>query len=135
MGFALAGVPHLVILVDDLERVDVVGRGRPLRRHQSLRAGANVNFVQPAGDGLFRYRTYERGVEAETLACGTGSVAVAAMLAAWGETGDATSIRTRSGLWVHITLRRQNGELWPSLGGEGRIVFRGELPAALPGLG
>jgi diaminopimelate epimerase len=83
MGFALAGVPHLVITVDDLDAVDVVGRGRPLRRHSSLVAGANVNFVQPAGEE-FRYRTYERGVEAETLACGTGAVATAVLLNKWG---------------------------------------------------
>ena len=45
MGFALAGVPHLSILVKDVGLIDVVGRGRPLRHHKSLKAGANVNFV------------------------------------------------------------------------------------------
>ena len=131
IGYAMVGVPHLIVRCDDIEAVDVVGRGRPLRRHAWLEAGANVNFVAKSDEGWL-YRTYERGVESETLACGTGSVAVAALLAAWGETGESTSIRTRSGLWVHITLRRKDGEIWPSLSGEGRIVFRGELPKTLP---
>ena len=73
----LAGVPHLVVRVDDVERVDVVGRGRPLRYDSSLAQGANVNFVSPDGAGGWRIRTYERGVEGETLACGTGAVATA----------------------------------------------------------
>src|SRR5437867_6695094 len=84
MGYAVAGVPHLVVMVDDLETVDVVGRGRPHRRHPSLPAGANVNFVLQTGDGRFSYRTYERGVETETLACGTGAVAIAILVTVWG---------------------------------------------------
>ena len=57
---------------DDVEPVDVVGRGRPLRHHPTLADGANVNFVsRGTADGRWRIRTYERGVEAETLACGT----------------------------------------------------------------
>ena len=86
IGFALAGVPHLVVRVDDVEQVDVVGRGRPLRHEQSLAQGANVNFVSPDGSGGWRIRTYERGVEGETLACGTGAVATAILLA--GARGD-----------------------------------------------
>ncbi|MEA3245376.1 MAG: diaminopimelate epimerase, partial [Gemmatimonadota bacterium] len=85
IGFANTGVPHLVVLVDDTAAVDVPARGRELRHHPSLERGANVNFVSrgPAG---WRMRTYERGVEAETQACGTGSVATAALLVAWGLT-------------------------------------------------
>ena len=132
MGFALAGVPHLVIVVDDLEAVDVVGRGRPLRRHPSLKAGANVNFVRKAGNGDgFEYRTYERGVEAETLACGTGAVATAVLLNAWGEAGSPVRIRTRSGRTLRVRLRGSGPSAVPSLSGEARIVYRanfGELP-------
>lgn len=135
MGFALAGVPHLVILVEDLDSVDVVGRGRPLRRHSSLKAGANVNFVQSAGESLFRYRTYERGVEAETLACGTGAVATATLLTQWGLATDPVRIRTRSGRELGVRFRGQSGALTPSLTGEARIVYRGhfgELPGFSP---
>lgn len=127
IGFALAGVPHLVLLVDDLEAVDVVGRGRPLRRHQSLAAGANVNFVAPLGDGRFGYRTYERGVEAETLACGTGAVATAALLTAWGVSSGPVRMRTRSGKELGVRLSGPAGRPIPSLTGEARLVFRGQL--------
>ena len=126
MGFALAGVPHLVITVDDLEAVDVVGRGRPLRRHPSLSAGANVNFVQPAGDE-FRYRTYERGVEAETLACGTGAVATAVLLNRWGLANGPVRIRTRSGRELQVRLSGAGDQQRPSLRGEARIVYRGQF--------
>lgn len=127
MGFALAGVPHLVILVDDLDAVDVVGRGRPLRRHKSLAHGANVNFVRPVSDGLFAYRTYERGVEAETLACGTGAVATAVLLTAWGLSKGPVRIRTRSGRELGVRLSGPRDRQVPSLTGEARIVFRGSF--------
>ena len=89
----MVGVPHLVILCDDIATVDVVGRGRPLRHHPTMPQGANVNFVARNADGRWRMRTYERGVEAETLACGSGSVATAILLAAWAE----AAVRRRKG--------------------------------------
>jgi diaminopimelate epimerase len=120
------GVPHLVIRVDDIEAVDVAGRGRMLRSHSSLGAeGANVNFVSPAG-GSWLIRTYERGVEGETLACGTGTVAAALALASRGEARFPLTFRSRGGpeLTVGATLEgpRATG-VW--LGGQGRLVFRG----------
>lgn len=130
MGFVMAGVPHLVIQVDDLDGVDVVGRGRPLRRHASLKAGANVNFVQPDGS-RFAYRTYERGVEAETLACGTGAVATAVLLTIWGLATGPVRLRTRSGREVQVGLTTgPAGTIKPSLSGEARLVFRGHLGEA-----
>jgi len=131
MGFAVAGVPHLVILVDDLEAVDVVGRGRPLRRHKSLKAGANVNFVAGRRDGSFSFRTYERGVEAETLACGTGAVAIAVLLNAWGLTDHTVHLTTTSGRELRVRLTGPQ-HLTPSLSGEAKLVYQGrlgELPA------
>ena len=125
MGFALAGVPHLTILVDDLGAVDVVGRGRPLRHHPSLRAGANVNFVRPNGDGTFSYRTYERGVESETLACGTGAVATGWLLTQWGLASGPVRLRTRSGREVGVRFGGSGAGAKASLSGEARIVFRG----------
>jgi diaminopimelate epimerase len=128
IGFAMVGVPHVVILCDDVESVDVEGRGRPIRYDPALKAGANVNFVARAGDE-WAVRTYERGVEAETLACGTGAVATAALLANWRQsTGNGARIRTRSGLPLRVRFREtSHGVSTPSLAGEGRIVFRGEL--------
>ena len=76
--FLNTGVPHYVEFVDDLEPVDVIGRGRIIRRDTArFPQGTNVNFVQVTGNGTIRVRTYERGVENETLACGTGATAAA----------------------------------------------------------
>ncbi len=127
IGFANTGVPHLVILMDDVSRADVVGRGRPLRLDKRLKAGANVNFVAPLGPDEFGMRTYERGVEAETLACGTGAVACATLLNAWGLAGQVVRLRTRSAQTLTVTLRQKDdGHVWPSLRGEARIVYRGQ---------
>lgn len=134
IGFALAGVPHLVIPVEDLEAVDVVGRGRPLRSHPSLKAGANVNFVREAPDGSFQYRTYERGVEAETLACGTGAVATAVLLRNWGLAKDPVRLRTRSGKDLTVRLSGPLESTTPSLSGEAQLVYRGAF-GELPGIG
>ena len=127
MGFADTGVPHLVVLVADTAVVDVVSRGRPLRLDPRLRAGANVNFVSSAGPDEFAMRTYERGVEAETLACGTGAVACAALLEAWGLAGRVVRLHTRSGRVLTVTLRHADGHIVPSLCGEARVVFQGTI--------
>jgi diaminopimelate epimerase len=128
IGFARVGVPHLTILCDDIEIVNVAERGRELRNHQRLADGANANFVASTPRG-WAMRTYERGVEAETLACGTGAVSCAALLRSWGRSGDTTTIWTRSGLPLIVSLRDDGGRLRASLSGEGRIVFSGELAA------
>lgn len=131
IGFALVGVPHLVIACDDVSTVDVVGRGRPLRSHASLPFGANVNFVsQQAETGRWRMRTYERGVEAETLACGSGSVATAILLASWADgasSDQAVELVTSSGNLLRVRIRRDGSAWLPTLRGEGRVVFHGWL--------
>jgi diaminopimelate epimerase len=126
-GFAMAGVPHVVIRVADVDSVDVVGRGGPIRRHPSFRQGTNVNFVSPRSGDRWRMRTYERGVEAETLACGTGAVAAAVLLNVWGEAGSTMGLETRSGQMLHVRLVRTAGSWRPSLAGSAKIVFRGVL--------
>lgn len=127
IGFAEAGVPHLVVLVEDAESVDVAGRGRQLRYDPSLAAGANVNFVSKLNTGVWRMRTYERGVEGETLACGTGTVAAAVLLESWGLAGQETQLLSSSGRVLTATVRHSGTEIMPSLRGEARVVFTGEL--------
>lgn len=75
--FLNTGVPHYVELVGDIDAVDVVMRGRQIRYDKRFAQGTNVNFVRVLGPGHIAVRTYERGVEDETLACGTGSTAAA----------------------------------------------------------
>ena len=89
--------------------------------------GANVNFVSPDGDGRLAHRTYERGVEAETLACGSGAVATGILLSSWGLAEPPVDIRTRSGRTLSVDFRRSGGCWSPSLSGEGRVVYRAEL--------
>ncbi len=126
MGFALVGVPHLVIRVENVDDAPVESRGRELR-YSSFRAdGVNVNFVAKRPDG-WAMRTYERGVESETLACGSGSIACAIVLASWGESGAETPVITRSGCLLTVRLEREREGWKPRLSGEGRIVFTGEI--------
>ena len=131
LGYAVVGVPHLVVMVADINDVDVRGRGASLR-HSAYRepVGANVNFVAPSGEaGCWAIRTYERGVEAETYACGTGAVATAACLARWGETpvGEEVALTTASGRELRVRLPVLPDECWSELSGEGRLVFSGVL--------
>ncbi len=129
VGFAMAGVPHAVVLCSDAEAVPVQLRGRAIRADRRFAEGANVNFVSPT-EGGWRMRTYERGVEGETLACGTGAVATAAVLSAWsGSEGGVTRILTSSGLPLDVRLERDGAEWRPSLRGGAEIVFRGTLGA------
>ncbi len=125
--FCNTGVPHLVIPVDDVDTIDVAGQGRPLRHHPQLgAAGANVNWVDQRGtDGCLRYRTYERGVEAETLACGTGAAAVAVVLAALGRTVSPVDLLTRGGDRLTVTVDFDTNGL--RLRGPATFVFTGEL--------
>ncbi len=131
VGFALAGIPHLVVLCDNADAIDLARRGPELRSHPQLgSAGANVNWVSPRPDGGWRYRTFERGVEGETLACGTGAVATAILLATWGLATAPVAIHTSSGRVLEVALTRDStgpGHWLPTLRGEGRIVFRGRI--------
>jgi diaminopimelate epimerase len=128
--FTTVGVPHLVLLVADVAAIDVEGRGRQLRNHAAVAPlGANVNFVSPARSD-WAMRTYERGVEAETLACGTGAVACAAALVASGHvTTIPWTVRTSSRrvLTVTGTVTAAGAIQQPCLIGEGRLVLRAIL--------
>lgn len=85
VDFVNTGVPHAVVWVDDVQAVDVPRLGRALRHHERFApGGTNADFARVEADGSLVVRTYERGVEAETPACGTGAAAAALLAARHG---------------------------------------------------
>jgi diaminopimelate epimerase len=127
--FVRVGVPHLVVPVADLEAAPVTEWGRLLRFHPLFQpAGTNVNFVRFTGPKSLAIRTYERGVEDETLACGTGSVAAALVGACLGKLDSPVAVHTRGGEILHVHFKPQAGacgEVY--LEGDALVVYRGEL--------
>ncbi len=125
------GVPHLVVLVDEVAAVPIMERGRALRFDSALGPeGANVNFVSraPSGSPDWAMRTYERGVEGETLACGTGAVAVAGALSVAGHANLPLEVRATSGGVLCVSGTREGPRISQvKLVGEGRLVFRSVL--------
>lgn len=122
------GVPHAVVPVRALERFPVEPVGRAIRRHRCFgRAGTNVDFVSRADGGL-RLRTYERGVEGETLACGTGAAAAAWVGWKLGWARPPVRVRVRSGATLTVGFRTGGaGFSGLRLEGPARIVFSGEV--------
>jgi diaminopimelate epimerase len=124
-GFINTGVPHYVIFVNDVDRLNVVELGRKYRQHGFFApAGTNVNFVKLAGGAHLQIRTYERGVEDETLACGTGTVASAVIAHLQKQLAFPIAVTTRGGeLMVYGDSSLENLELE----GEVREVFTGQF--------
>jgi diaminopimelate epimerase len=129
VGSVNTGVPHTVIAVAQLDDVDVVRLGREIRHHERYApAGTNVNFVSVISDGQLALRTYERGVEDETLACGTGAVASAIVMASLKGFSSPIVIKTRSGQYLKVYFEIVDGRFrHVHLEGDARIVYRGEL--------
>ncbi|MFA7159025.1 MAG: diaminopimelate epimerase [Kiritimatiellia bacterium] len=123
------GVPHLVIATGNLEAVDLPGLGPALRYHRAFApAGTNVDFMQVTGRHSIAVRTYERGVEAETPACGTGITACAVVAALLGKAQPPVRVKCRHGdmLEVDFTIRG-NGVEDIALAGPAKYVFSGEI--------
>lgn len=123
------GVPHVVIWVTDLETSPVFKVGQAIRFHQRYSpAGTNVNFVQQMDDGMFAIRTYERGVEEETLSCGTGSVATALIAATKGMAASPTVLHTRGGEALKVYFERSGYDFRSVfLEGDARVIYEGRL--------
>jgi diaminopimelate epimerase len=117
------GVPHAVVFVDgdELERLDIIPIAREIRYSELFPEGTNVNFVSVAKDGI-RVRTYERGVEDETLSCGTGSVASAFVSLKLGLASEPVRVKTKGG---ELVVEFGNGDAFMT-GGAAR-VFDGKL--------
>jgi diaminopimelate epimerase len=130
--FVNTGVPHTVFILDSpeiLAQQEVVGQGRKVRYHsQFAPAGTNVNFVAALGGQALAIRTYERGVEDETLACGTGATAVALVAAAKGIVRPPVDVHTKSGETLTIYFDPKKAlpqEVY--LEGETRVIYQGRL--------
>jgi diaminopimelate epimerase len=125
----LVGVPHLVVFVrGDLAKLAIDRLGPPLRRHPACPEGANVNFVRGAGPNRIEVRTYERGVEGETLSCGSGVVAAAIAAGRQGMAASPVVCGTKSG--VDLTVEFQDeGETITRvrLTGDARKIYGAEL--------
>ncbi len=116
------GVPHAVVFVPDIEKINVRELGRALRFHKIFgRAGANANFIE-IRSGILLIRTYERGVEDETLACGTGIVASAFVARVLGFDRSPVKVKVRSGEILSVSFNHG-----PRLKGPGKVIFSGEV--------
>lgn len=123
------GVPHIVIFADDLDKVDVLVLGNKIRFHQEFAPdGANVDFAKVLDKNTIAIRTYERGVEAETLACGTGAVASAIISRAIGLiNNNMVNVKTQGAEILKVCFDKKNNKIsnvW--LEGSAKIVYRGE---------
>ena len=131
-AFINTGVPHAVLFVPDADKVFVSGVGRSLRFHKAFGPkGTNVNFVEKIGPSKLRVRTYERGVEGETLACGTGVVASAIAAALRGLVKAPVQCLVAGGDTLEVNFRLQPGNrVSPAAGitlkGPVRRTFKGE---------
>ncbi|MCK5679660.1 diaminopimelate epimerase, partial [bacterium] len=130
VDFINTGVPHAVVTVEaSLDQVALDERGAKIRYHQEFApAGTNVNFIKVDNEHCLSIRTYERGVEGETLACGTGSVAAALLASEYGQVVSPTRVITRSGESLMIYYKKA-GETFTEVFLEGGavIVYKGVL--------
>lgn len=132
LSFMNSGVPHAVLFMDEGAEISVKEWGHAVRFHEMFQpAGTNVNFVQPLEDGGIRVRTYERGVEDETMACGTGAVAAAIFAASEGSASSPVTVTTSGGEQLTIVFDLQEDGTAENvyLQGPARIIYIGQLTA------
>lgn len=131
VNLANTGVPHVIYFVNDLETVEVKKLGHKIRYHEEFSPhGANVNFVKitDKNKNKIAVRTYERGVEDETLACGTGAVASAIISAEAEKLVSPVTVETRSGEVLKVYFESQEGNFKNVyLEGKAKLVYEGVL--------
>lgn len=120
------GLPHTVVFKDDLTmEEDIEDVGRKIRYHTAFSRGTNVNFCRVKGRDTIVNRTYERGVERETLACGTGSAAAACVTYLLGKCGKKITVETKGGILEISILDENLKNIY--LTGDAQIVYKGVL--------
>jgi len=135
LSFVNSGVPHAVLFMEEEESVPVQEWGQVVRFHPLFQpAGTNVNFVQKLAENTLRVRTYERGVEGETMACGTGAVASALFAATFGLASSPVTVITSGGERLIVLFDLHVGQHGPQaenvfLQGPARIIYEGKLTA------
>jgi diaminopimelate epimerase len=134
----MVGVPHYVVFLrTDLWTQDIAPLGMAIRRHRDLEpdGGANANFVVVRDEHSIEVRTYERGVENETLACGSGVVASAVTSAMFGKVKSPVSVLTRSGVTLEVSFTLRDGYASDvRLKGDARLIYRATItPETLEG--
>ncbi len=131
VDFVNTGVPHVVVHVEDILNHPVTEQGRAIRYHTRFSPeGTNANFMRAMGADQLEIRTYERGVEDETLACGTGAIACALVGSIRGMVSSPVKVKTKGGEDLIIHFRRKGDsfdEVW--LQGNTSIVYQGQLHA------
>jgi len=123
------GVPHTVLISKEIEDVDVMELGRQVRWHQDFApAGTNVDFIQLIDTNTIKIRTYERGVEDETLACGTGSAASACLASILGLATPPVKVITKSGEILDIDFKMKGDNITNLyLTGDVQVVYEGVI--------
>ncbi len=130
--FLDTGSPHHVQLVNDLDKLDVAKEGAKLRYGIYGKEGSNINFVSPIDSNTFAMRTYERGVEDETLSCGTGVTAVALAMNKSKITDDNHVYINTMGGKLEVSFLEENGEYTDvNLIGAATFVFKGEISCCI----
>jgi diaminopimelate epimerase len=125
----MVGVPHYVVFMrGDLWEHDIESAGRAIRHHRDLQNGANANFVVVRDWHSIEVRTYERGVEAETLACGSGVVASVTTAALARRVKSPVAVFTRSGVTLEVSFTLEGNEMRDvRLKGDARLVYRSTM--------
>lgn len=123
------GVPHVVVEADNIDDIEVVKLGREIRFHDVFDpAGTNVNFVCLQNDDIVAIRTYERGVEDETLACGTGAIACAIVISYKKKIKSPVKVMTRSKGYLYIYYKVKQDRFYDIfLEGDARIIYKAQL--------
>lgn len=129
VSFVESGVPHVVHFVEDLDKIDVKNLGSHMRYHKEFApAGTNADFVKVVGKNRVKIRTYERGVEDETLACGTGAVAAAIITAESEKLSSPITVETRGGERLKVYFELIGGNFRNIyLEGKAKLVYEGVM--------